>query len=136
MLYIAYEYENERNVGLNEIAGKQEIPKHFLSKILQMLVRHKLLKSMKGPTGGFRLTRPPDQIHLIEVVRAIDGLEVFTQCGIGFKKCSDENPCPIHHDYKKVRDRVKELFENRTFEDLIQDIREGHSLVSIGLQGD
>lgn len=130
-LFIAFKYEKGKNVELTEIAKKQDIPKHFLSKILQMLVKQKLLKSMKGPTGGFSLTRPPDQIRLIEVVDAIDGMDIFTQCGIGFKQCSDENPCPIHHDYKGVRDKVRELFENKSFAELIEDVKEGNSIITL-----
>ena len=131
MLYISLQHEKGSNVELTEIAEKQDIPKHFLSKILQMLVKHKLLTSMKGPTGGFKLSDSPENVRLIEVVNAIDGDDVFTQCGIGFKKCSDENPCPIHHDYKRVRDQVRELFETKTFQELAQDVKEGRSIVSL-----
>ncbi len=131
VLFIALKYDKGKNVELTEIAKKQDIPKHFLSKILQILVKQKLLRSMKGPTGGFSLTRPPDEIRLIEVVEAVDGLDIFTQCGIGFKQCSDENPCPIHHDYKKVRDRVRGLFETKTFADLIQDVKDGNSIIAL-----
>ena len=131
MLFISLKYEKDKNVELTEIANKQDIPKHFLSKILQMLVKQKLLKSMKGPTGGFRLTRPPEKIRLIEVVEAIDGLDIFTQCGIGFKQCSDANPCPIHHDYKGVRDKVMELFETKSFAELIEEVKQGNSIVTL-----
>ena len=52
MLYIAMNASEDRNVGLREIAVNQGIPVHFLSKILQMLVKNKLLNSVKGPNGG------------------------------------------------------------------------------------
>ena len=131
MLYIALHSTADKNVDLNQIASEQDIPKHFLSKILQLLVRNKLLLSMKGPTGGFRLNRPADKITLIEIIAAIDGLDVFTQCGIGFKKCSDSNPCPIHHDFKIVRERVKNLFETKTLYQLTRDIENGDSIVNL-----
>lgn len=131
MIYIALHSTNEKNVDLGQIASEQEIPKHFLSKILQMLVKNGLLKSMKGPTGGFRLSKPAKEITLIEVIDAIDGLDVFTQCGIGFKRCSDDQPCPIHNDYKKVRTSIRELFETKSLLELSEDIEKGISIVSL-----
>jgi len=122
MYYIALHSSEEKHVGLSEIAREQGIPKHFLSKILQLLVKNKLLVSMKGPTGGFKLNRPPNEITLIEVVDVIDGLDIFQQCGIGFRECDDEDPCAIHHDYKKIRERVYQLFNEQTFDGLTEEM--------------
>ncbi|WP_069132774.1 RrF2 family transcriptional regulator [Rhodohalobacter halophilus] len=131
MIYIALHSSDNKNIDLGQIAEKQEIPKHFLSKILQMLVKNGLLRSMKGPTGGFSLSRPADELTLIEVIDAIDGLDVFTQCGIGFKKCDDNHPCPIHNDYKPVRNKIRELFENKTLLELTEDVERGESFVNL-----
>lgn len=132
MLYLALHYSDEENIGLNSIVEKLDIPKHYLSKILQVLVKHKLLVSMKGPKGGFRLNRPPSEISLIEIVEAIDGLDIFNECGIGFKKCDDKHPCPIHQEYKEIRNKIQTLFENKTLEELTKDVKSGESIVSLG----
>lgn len=132
ILFIALHSTDDENIGLNRIAEEQEIPKHFLSKILQLLVKHKLLVSMKGPTGGFSLNRKPEDITLIEVIEAIDGLDMFNQCGIGFKRCDDSHPCPIHHEYKVVRNRIKDLFEHKTLKELTEEVENGDSIVSLG----
>lgn len=138
MIYIAAINTEGENVDLKQIATEQDIPKHFLSKILQLLVKNGLLNSMKGPTGGFHLSRPADEITLIEVIDAIDGMGVFTQCGIGFKQCNDDHPCPIHNDYKKVRAKIQGLFETKTLKELSEDVKSGDSIVSLGrpLQND
>ena len=132
MIYIALHSSDNKNVDLNQIASELVIPKHFLSKILQLLVKSKLLVSMKGPTGGFRLNRPPKEITLIEVIEAIDGLDMFNQCGIGFKRCNDKHPCPIHFEYKHVRDRIEELFKSKTLKELTEEIETGDSIISLG----
>ncbi len=132
ILYIAMHSTDEKNVDLKQIADEQNIPKHFLSKILQQLVKNNLLVSMKGPTGGFRLNRDANDITLIEVIDAIDGLGVFTKCGIGFKQCNDANPCPIHDEYKKVRSQVEKLFSNKTLHELTEDVKRGESIISLG----
>lgn len=131
ILYIAMHAADEKNIDLKQIATQLDIPKHFLSKILQQLVKGDLLISMKGPTGGFKLSRPPEKIALIEVIDTIDGLDVFTQCGIGFKKCNDKNPCPIHHEYKKVREQVKKLFESKSLLELTEDVERGDSIITL-----
>ena len=132
MIYIALHSTKDKNVDLGQISEELDIPKHFLSKILQILVKQNLLISMKGPTGGFKLNRDSKDITLIEIIDAIDGLEIFTQCGIGFKKCNDSHPCPIHHDYKKVREKVKSLFKEKSLYQLTEDIKTGDSIVSLG----
>ncbi len=131
MIYIALKSTGGKNVDLTQIATELDIPKHFLSKILQQLVKNQLLQSMKGPTGGFRLSRPSDQITLVQIINAIDGLDIFNQCGIGFKDCDDDHPCPIHHDYKVVRNRIQHLFETKTLLELTEDIESGDSIISL-----
>lgn len=132
MIFLALHYSENKNIDLNSIAEELDIPKHFLSKVLQMLVKHKLLVSMKGPNGGFRLRREPDKTFLIEIIKAIDGLDIFNQCGIGFKKCDDNHPCPIHSEFKNVRNRVQKLFEQKTLQELADDVENGESFVSLG----
>lgn len=131
MMCIANNSSREENIELSKIAGEYDIPKHFLSKILQQLVKGKLLHSMKGPSGGYKLTRHPDEISLIEIVEIIDGLDVFYECGIGFKMCDDKEPCPFHVDYKIVRNKVKDLFESKTLGELSRDSDKSDPLVHI-----
>jgi len=125
MFYIASHCKEGCNIELREIAEERDIPKHFLSKILQQLVREKLLCSMKGPHGGFRLSRDPATITLIDIVDAIDGVEIFDECGIGLRQCTEAEPCPIHDDFKTLREQVKELFQTKTLEALAIEIANG-----------
>ncbi len=131
MLYIAMHSSDDSNVELKVIAEDQNIPKHFLSKILQQLVKSDLLQSMKGPTGGFRLVKHPEDVRLIEIIEAIDGLGVFNKCGIGFKQCNDEKPCPIHDEYKKVRADVENLFKSKNLQDMVDDVNLGNSIITM-----
>src|SRR5260370_7143867 len=55
------------------IAKEEQIPAHFLAKILQELTRKGLLRSSKGPSGGFCLRLPASQIRLLDLVEALDG---------------------------------------------------------------
>jgi Rrf2 family protein len=130
ILYIVLHSKDSQPVGLNEISESQKIPRHFLSKILQQLVRAKVLNSVKGPNGGFSMSKSPDKLNLMTVVKIVDGIEIFDRCGIGLKTCSDKNPCPIHFNYKEVKQKIKDLLSEKTLFELGEDVLKGKSIVS------
>ena len=130
ILFITIHSEKGKAVGLKQISRSQKIPLHFLSKILQQLVKAKILNSIKGPHGGFMLQVSPQKLRLIKIVEIIDGLEIFNRCGIGLKKCSDKSPCPIHFEFKVVKDKIKQVLTEKTISELCEDVEQGHAIVS------
>lgn len=92
-----------------DIAGAEEIPRPFLSKILVALVRANLVRSVKGPGGGYCLARAAARTRVLDVVRAVEDVSnPVRQCVLGFKRCSDERPCPLHPKWKQVREQFME----------------------------
>jgi len=130
ILYITLHSKNGKAVGLKQISDSQKIPLHFLSKILQQLVKGKVLNSIKGPNGGFALNVSPNRLRLIKVVELIDGLDIFDRCGIGLKKCSDKTPCPIHFDFKVVKEKIRQVLTEKTLSELCDNVDKGLSIVS------
>lgn len=63
----------DKSVASHVVAAAENIPERFLLKVLQPLVAIGVLRSIKGPNGGYRLARPAKQITLLEVVEAVDG---------------------------------------------------------------
>lgn len=107
----------------DEIAEELKIPKEFVSKILQELTAHNIVSSKKGKQGGFFLHRPPSELKLIDIVKAIDGDGIFTNCVLGFPNCSTVNPCPLHDKWSKlIRDTYLMLDEETIdkFKDKVQ----------------
>ena len=130
VLYINLHGEEGQAIKIKDISDSQDIPIHFLGKILQILVKHKILVSLKGPNGGFVLNENHDELTMLEIVRVIDGLDIFERCGIGLKSCSDQNPCPIHHDYKLIKQNIRKLLNEKTISDLCTDVENGKSIVN------
>lgn len=129
MIYIAIKDSEGSRAGFREIAEKIEAPTQFTAKILQKLVRGGLLISSKGRGGGFScLHREP--VTLKEVIICMDGGEIFTKCGIGLKRCSDKNPCPIHNQYVLVRDNLLKMSHENTIQDLAQKIVAGEAVLN------
>src|SRR5512136_2029144 len=88
---------------VKHIAQEEEIPTHFLAKILQQLARKGLLRSSKGPTGGFTLRRKPGEISLMSIVEALDGIGDYEKCASGMAQCNDDMPCGMHDSWKQLR---------------------------------
>ena len=103
LLFLASVSRDGKKASLRQIAAGIDSPEPFVGKILQDLARKGLLRSAKGPTGGFYLTPEMLDRSLADVVTAIDGDKLFTACGLGLKACSETTPCPIHHEFKRIR---------------------------------
>lgn len=99
-----------------EISKKLKIPKEFISKILQSLTESGLIESKKGKSGGFKLAKHPSKIKLVDIVEAIDGLDSFNTCVLGFPHCSDKNPCPVHHHWGELRARALDMLSSETLD--------------------
>ena len=124
VIYIASQPADNGKTGIRQISRDLNLPTPFLAKILQQLARQKILNSSKGPHGGFSLLRDPKKITLLEIVKTIDGDDIFTNCLIhnGACKCVDKqkDPCPLHDDYTDVRSGLIKLFSNNTVYDLVK----------------
>lgn len=129
LLHISRNSIGEKKTSLKEITDELNLPGSFLSKILQNLVRNKILESSKGPNGGFYIQNNKKSVPIIRVVEIIDGLDSFHKCGLGLKKCSDETPCPIHYQFKPYRDKLKQLFEEKTIADLTTSLMNGRAFL-------
>ncbi|MEO8766405.1 MAG: Rrf2 family transcriptional regulator [Ginsengibacter sp.] len=112
MIFIAQKSKTGRKVGIKEIANAIDAPEYFIAKILQELGRKGLVQSLKGPTGGFYLEKEPSKCSLADIVKAIDGDNLFNGCGLGLKNCSEIRPCPIHNEFKIVRDEIHNMLKN------------------------
>jgi Rrf2 family iron-sulfur cluster assembly transcriptional regulator len=114
-----------------DIAREEEIPAHFLAKILQQLARKGFLKSTKGPTGGFCLQLKASDVRLIDIVDAVDGLADYNKCIAGFADCNDKVDCPLHDGWMTLHSRIMDYLRRNTIGSLVKRLeaqqRNGHS---------
>jgi Rrf2 family protein len=125
VIYLAARFESGEKSGIKEIAGVIEASEHTVGKMLQVLVKDDVINSLKGPNGGFYITAKQKNQPIINIVYAIDGKDLFKQCGLGLSKCSSSHPCPIHDEYKVVRDLFGNMCENNTVNDLCKPVNKG-----------
>lgn len=124
VVYISVNSNDNKKAGIKEITKSLKIPAPFLAKILQNLVKNKILGSTKGPNGGFYLSKSAGKISIMDVVAAIDGVDAFNKCVMGFKRCSNEHPCPIHFSVKDFRNQMREELETKTLQQIIVEVNE------------
>jgi Rrf2 family protein len=103
-----------------DIAKDEDIPAHFLAKILQQLARKGFLKSTKGPTGGFCLQLKAADVRLIDIVSAVDGLAEYDKCIAGFAECSDKTDCPLHDGWMTLHSRIMDYLRRNTIGSLVK----------------
>lgn len=125
VFFIAHKTANGERVGIKEIAEGIDSPEHFLAKILQHLSRKRLISSIKGPNGGFYLDTESLKRSLIEIVEAIDGDKLFRGCGLGLKQCSEINPCPLHNQFKDIRNSINDMLNDITIGEFNEELMSG-----------
>src|SRR5215831_461410 len=125
VIYLGSKFESGENAGIKEIAEFINASEHTVGKLLQTLVRQGVINSVKGPTGGFYISKGQGKQPIINIVEAIDGKNVFKECGLGLSTCSASHPCPIHNEYKEARHLIEKLFNTKKIADLCEPVNSG-----------
>jgi Rrf2 family iron-sulfur cluster assembly transcriptional regulator len=123
MLYIAKESKPGEYISIRKISTELNISFAFLTKILQILTQKGILHSVRGAKGGVALAKPTTEISMYDVIKAIDGESMFVDCILGLPGCGELKPCPLHHEWAKIRDDLKGAFITRDLADVTVDIR-------------
>lgn len=118
LVYIQMRNLKEHRPGIAEIAKEIEAPHFFTAKILQRLVKHGVLHSLKGKGGGFYFEHGAPEMPIKDLIVLIEGGKVLTGCGFGLKHCNESNPCPLHEQYKAIREAINHLVSTETIQSL------------------
>jgi Rrf2 family iron-sulfur cluster assembly transcriptional regulator len=132
VIFIASKQESNTNTGLKEIAEKLEIPQPYLAKILQTLARKKILRSSKGPHGGFFLMTPAEKITLMDVIESLDGRDFFDNCYVTGERCNFDEPdkglCILHNELREEKIRMEKFFSSKSIEALVNQLNSDQSI--------
>lgn len=112
-----------------EIAKAQAIPPRFLEVILSQLKQGGFVESQRGSLGGYWLARPANELTVGEIIQFIEGPFGPVECVNDQAKSSE---CPLHDDcvflpmWAKVQEAVSQVYDNTTFQDLIEQAKRGN----------
>jgi Rrf2 family iron-sulfur cluster assembly transcriptional regulator len=131
-IFIATKSYEGKRVSPKEISAEIDSPQAFTAKILQALVKHNIINSVKGAYGGFEIDKTNiGNVKLSQIVNAIDGDSIYSECGLGLEKCDENHPCPVHDKFKGVRDELKHMLEETNLEELALNIKSGASFLKL-----
>ena len=102
----------------SDIADSEEIPAHYLAKILQRMAKYGYVDSFKGRGGGFKITELAKKSSILEIVERVEGPVINLKCVTGLKECSDENPCPLHEEWSELRNRIYNLISSKSVKEV------------------
>ena len=124
MIYLA-EKKSNKPILIVEISKAYHIPHQYLRKIMQPLVKQRLVVGTRGPKGGMKLAKDSKEILLNQIVYAIDGLPSDTdQCVVGLDNCNDDIPCPFHDRWDPIRKQIQEMLASASLYDLAERVVE------------
>jgi Rrf2 family transcriptional regulator, iron-sulfur cluster assembly transcription factor len=113
ILFLARQSEDAL-VMSSEVAKREDIPSHYLAKILQRMAKYGYVDSFKGRGGGFKITKLALDSSILEIVERIEGPVITLKCVTGLKECSDEHPCPLHDEWSELRDNIHHLISSKS----------------------
>jgi Rrf2 family transcriptional regulator, iron-sulfur cluster assembly transcription factor len=125
-IYIAKKGTEEKKLGMEEIARAIDSPQSFTAKILQALTKdNKVVSSVRGPNGGFFMTDKAKKLPVRIILQVMGEDEVLEKCVLGLKRCSETEPCPMHAQYKAIKQQLIRLFASKTIQQLTDDMEDG-----------
>lgn len=127
VIYIWTQSLEDRKVGAKEIGNKIDTPEAFTAKILQTLVKAGLIGSVKGPNGGFFVDESHSKFTLKDIIKAIEGDNLFSGCSLGLPNCSEKNPCPLHFEVVKVRKELDNMLTSKSIKLLAVEVIKGET---------
>jgi Rrf2 family protein len=97
------------------------IPYKYLTKLMTILVKSGCLISIQGREGGFRIDKKPEGVTLARIIEAVEGMDGFNSCILGFDECSDNNPCALHFVWEKNKADFLKTLKTTTLSDLAKE---------------
>ena len=122
-VYLAQKTSDEERLGVEAIAEGIDAPKAFVAKILQQLNKASVIRSIKGPSGGFFLTESLKNQPVGNVLVAFAEDERLTNCVMGLHLCNDKKPCPLHLQYKDIKHQLVQLFKEKKIRELADNMK-------------
>lgn len=124
-------YEVDKPVTLAGISERQGISLSYLEQLFSRLRRNGLVKSVRGPGGGYRIAKPHTEISVSDIITAVDELIDATQCG-GEENCHDERRCMTHDLWASLNSKILEYLSGVSLADLVASQREGKKILFAG----
>ena len=106
--------------SVKSLSDSLGIPYKFLGRLMSLLSSHGVVESLQGKGGGYRIIRPLEEIRLAEIVDIVEGIENYERCILGFERCDETNPCPMHEFWSGHKDGILDMLTTTTLAQLAE----------------
>ena len=121
MKHLAMRPDGGASSSAREISESYDIPLELLAKVLQRLVRARLLVSVQGTRGGYRLARHASAISVADVIQAVDGPVTVTACSEDDHNCDQFTKCSIRDPLWKIKNRILDALNTVSVAEMAAD---------------
>ncbi|HEY5591330.1 MAG TPA: Rrf2 family transcriptional regulator [Paludibacter sp.] len=108
----------QRLYSAKQLVEELHISDKYLRRLMTDLTKSGIISSIQGRDGGYLIAKKPEEIKLADIIEAIEGMDKYTGCLLGFENCSDENPCALHTSLGPIRQEFFSVFTNKSLNDL------------------
>lgn len=119
ILFLALKQEDKKYIQAEEIATALGTPRHFMGKILKGLAKDGILRSNKGPSGGFAINENTLGVPLLRLMQTSGGLPDFNKCALHMQECNKKNPCVLHQEVITIRTEMMNMLSGIKIADLL-----------------
>lgn len=119
MTYLARNYNVDKYITLKEISESEDISLKYLEKIIAMLSKAKLVATLRGASGGYKLNKKPEEYTLLEIIEATEGKLAPVECVEHKTTCAKNGTCASRKIWCELNNTIDSFFENKTLKDLM-----------------
>jgi Rrf2 family protein len=124
-------HRDQHACSANEIADEYGISTTLMAKVLQKLARQNLVAAKHGSSGGYQLSKMPDQISALEVITAIDGPVLITSCVTSHGNCDATSKCSVREPLRRVNESILNVLNMVTIAQMSEEPQQEHVLVAL-----
>lgn len=124
-------HRDQHACSANEIADEYGISTTLMAKVLQKLARQNLVAAKHGSSGGYQLSKTPDQISALEVITAIDGPVLITSCVTSHGNCDATSKCSVREPLRRVNESILNVLNTVTIAQMSEEPQQEHVLVAL-----
>ncbi len=108
----------QRMYSAKQLVEALKISDKYLRRLMTDLTKSGIILSIQGRDGGYIIAKKPEDVKLADIIEAIEGMDKYTGCLLGFENCSDENPCALHSSLGAIRQEFFNVFNNKSLNDM------------------
>lgn len=131
VLFLALNSSEEKKIMVKDISKPINVPQAYIAKLLQVLVKAKIVSSVRGPKGGFYLDETNLTHDVMSIINVIDGEKKMSSCLLSLKKCNEEKPCPLHDILSPSRNEILHSLRTKTIKDIVKEVKLGNAFLPL-----